>query len=161
MDDIRIIKKYPNRRLYDTAESRYVTLEGIRKLVKERIPFQVVDSRSGKEITRSVLLQIITEQEEKGDPILSSDVLTRIIRLHGDLLQTSVSHYLEKSLGFFMEQQVDLQKQLLNTPADAGLPLAMMEKITDSNIAFWQQWQNNLFSIASGAPTKKTDSDES
>ena len=77
----RVIKKYPNRRLYDTEESRYVTLTDIKKLVTERIHFSVTDKKTGEDITRSILLQIITEQEEEGEPLFTVEALEKIIGL--------------------------------------------------------------------------------
>jgi polyhydroxyalkanoate synthesis repressor PhaR len=82
MSDVRIIKKYPNRRLYDTEISRYITLEEVRQLVLQNVRFKVEDKRSHEDITRSILLQVIAEQEEGGDPIFTSDLLTFIIRFY-------------------------------------------------------------------------------
>ncbi len=79
-NDVRIIKKYPNRRLYDTEISSYITLEDVRQLVLESQPFVVIDARSKKNITRSILLQIIFEQEEDGEPIFSTNTLEEIVR---------------------------------------------------------------------------------
>ncbi|MGH7886805.1 MAG: polyhydroxyalkanoate synthesis repressor PhaR, partial [Candidatus Binatia bacterium] len=95
----RVIKKYPNRRLYDTSESKYVTLSDVRKLVLEDVPFCVIDKRSGEDITRNILLQIIVEQEESSEPIFSTDVLQQMIgfyggsanKLAGDFLRNSVN----------------------------------------------------------------------
>ena len=83
MSDVRIIKKYPNRRLYDTQVSRYITLEEVRQLVLQNIVFRVEDKRSGDDITRSILLQVIAEQEENGNPIFSVDLLSFIVRFYG------------------------------------------------------------------------------
>ena len=89
----RIIKKYPNRRLYDTEISRYITLDEIRQLVIDGAPFEVQDSRDGNDITRSILLQVISDQEDGGNPIFSTEVLIRFIRLYGDSMQPSISRY--------------------------------------------------------------------
>ncbi|MGB1881395.1 MAG: polyhydroxyalkanoate synthesis repressor PhaR, partial [Gammaproteobacteria bacterium] len=83
----RVIKKYPNRRLYDTDQSKYVTLSDVRKLVLEGIPFTVVDKKSGEDITRNILLQIIIEQEEEGEPMFSTEVLEKIIGFYGSSVQ--------------------------------------------------------------------------
>src|SRR3546814_2325852 len=80
MADVRIIKKYPNRRLYDTHISRYITLEEIRQLVRQDVKFRVEDKRTHDDITRSILLQVISDQEEGGDPIFTNDLLEFIIR---------------------------------------------------------------------------------
>ena len=91
MSDIRTIKKYPNRRLYDTAISSYITLADVKQLVMDNIEFQVVDAKTGEPITRNILLQIIAEQEDEGAPIFSTDMLTKIIRFYGDNLQNVMS----------------------------------------------------------------------
>ena len=108
MSDPRIIKKYPNRRLYDTTVSSYITLEDVRKLVMSQEEFCVVDARSKEDITRSILLQIILEQEEDGEPIFTQQVLAQIIRFYGDALQGTLTRYLERSFGLFVEQQTNL-----------------------------------------------------
>lgn len=105
MSDPRVIKKYPNRRLYDTVESRYITLADVRRLVVERIDFVVVDKKDNADITRSILLQVIAEQEHLADPILTRDFMVNVIRSYGSTLQTLVSGHLEQSLKLFMSQQ--------------------------------------------------------
>ncbi len=133
----RTIKKYPNRRLYDTEISRYITLDEIRQLVLEGVEFEVQDSRDGSDITRSILLQVISEQEEGGNPIFSTEVLTRFIRLYGDSMQPSISRYLELSLSSFAEQQqhfVDNLKQLLSS----NTPLQTLRDISRQQIPIWK-----------------------
>ncbi len=105
MSEPRVIKKYPNRRLYDTVESRYITLADIRRLVVERIDFVVVDKKNGAEITRSILLQVIAEQEHLAEPILSEEFMVNVIRSYGSGTQTLVSTHLEQSLRHYMSQQ--------------------------------------------------------
>ena len=100
MSEPRTIKKYPNRRLYDTVESRYITLADIRRLVIERIDFVVVDKKSQEDITRSILLQVIAEQEHGGEPLMSRDFLSQVIRSYGGL-RTAMGSYLEQSLKLF------------------------------------------------------------
>ena len=94
MSDLRVLKKYPNRRLYDTEISRYITLEEVRQLVLNDIPFRVEDKRTQEDITRNILLQVIAEQEQGGDPIFTTDLLGFIIRFYGDPMQSSISRYL-------------------------------------------------------------------
>ncbi|HLF10324.1 MAG TPA: polyhydroxyalkanoate synthesis regulator DNA-binding domain-containing protein [Gammaproteobacteria bacterium] len=84
MATVRIIKKYPNRRLYDTTESRYITLHDIRRLVLNDEPFEVIDKKTDESITRSILLQVIAEQEQRGPAVMSEDFLTQIIRASSD-----------------------------------------------------------------------------
>ena len=104
MSEPRSIKKYPNRRLYDTVESRYITLADIRRLVIERIDFVVVDKKSQEDITRSILLQVIAAQEHDGEPLMSRDFLSQVIRSYGAGLRTAMGSYLEQSLKLFAGQ---------------------------------------------------------
>ena len=104
MSEPRTIKKYPNRRLYDTVESRYITLADIRRLVIERIDFVVIDKKSQEDITRSILLQVIAEQEHNGEPLMSRDFLSQVIRSYGAGLRTAMGSYLEQSLKLFPGQ---------------------------------------------------------
>ena len=109
---VRIIKKYPNRRLYDTTTSVYITLADIKKLVLENIEFRVEDAKTKNDLTRSILLQIILEEESGGGvPMFSSDVLTKIIRFYGNAMQGMMGNYLEKNVQTFVEIQKKLQAQ--------------------------------------------------
>ena len=92
----RVIKKYPNRRLYDTVESRYITLADIRRLVMDKVDFLVVDKKTQEDITRSILLQVIAEQEHAGEPLMSQDFLSQVIRSYGGAMQNVVGSYLEQ-----------------------------------------------------------------
>jgi polyhydroxyalkanoate synthesis repressor PhaR len=103
MQEERVLKKYPNRRLYDTTLSRYVTQEDVRRLVLERVGFRVVDARSGADLTGTVLLQIVTEQEAHGRPLLSPDVLTELIRLGDRGAHEQVAGELERCLAAIAE----------------------------------------------------------
>ena len=107
----RIIKKYPNRRLYDTETSSYITLADVKKLVLEHIDFRVEDAKTKEDLTRSILLQIILEEESAGAPMFSSDMLTQIIRFYGNAMQGMMGSYLEKNIQTFIEIQKRLQDQ--------------------------------------------------
>jgi polyhydroxyalkanoate synthesis repressor PhaR len=109
---VRIIKKYPNRRLYDTTTSIYITLADVKKLVLENIDFKVEDAKSKEDLTRSILLQIILE-EESGDgvPMFSSDVLSKIIRFYGNAMQGMMGSYIEQNLQTFADVQARLAEQ--------------------------------------------------
>ena len=96
--DLRVVKKYPNRRLYDTVESRYITLADIRRLVMDKVDFVVIDKKSQEDITRSILLQVIADQEHAGEPLMSQDFLSQVIRSYGGAMQSLVGSYLEQSL---------------------------------------------------------------
>jgi polyhydroxyalkanoate synthesis repressor PhaR len=105
----RVIRKYPNRRLYDTAESRYVTLADIRRLVVEGIDFVVLERKTQQDITRSILLQVIAEQEGGGESLMSRDFLSQVIRSYGSGLQEFVGRYLDESLQLFVREQRELR----------------------------------------------------
>jgi len=104
MSEPRVIKKYPNRRLYDTVESRYITLADIRRLVMDKVDFVVIDKKSQSDITRSILLQVIAEQEHDGEPLMSRDFLSQVIRSYGVTTRGLVGPYLEQSLRQFAGQ---------------------------------------------------------
>ena len=143
MSDLRrVIKKYPNRRLYDTAISSYITLEDVKQLVLERAEFHVIDARSNADITRGILLQIISEQEEQGNPIFTTDVLAHIIRFYGDTLQGMMGNYLEKSLQAFVDQQ-HLFREQMRTLIGKN-PLAMMTELVEHNLALWKNVNERL-----------------
>ena len=155
MSEPRIIKKYPNRRLYDTEVSRYVTLEDVRNLVLEEVPFQIRDARTNEDLTRSILLQIIMEQEADGEPMFSEQVLVNIIRSYGDSLQGMMASYLERSLNLFLEQQARVQDQVKTVMGND--PLSMMREITERNLSIWQEMQEGLLRAAAPPPSGGTD----
>src|SRR5271155_29030 len=104
----RLIKKYPNRRLYDTQTSTYITLADVKILVLEQEDFRVVDAKSGEELTRSILLQIILDEESGGVPMFSSQMLAQIIRFYGNAMQGMMGTYLEKNIQAFIDIQAKL-----------------------------------------------------
>ena len=105
----RVIKKYPNRRLYDTRTSAYITLADIKELVLQHENFQVVDAKTGDDLTRAILLQIILEEESGGVPIFSSEVLSHMIRLYGNAMQSVLGQYLETNMTAFVDFQKKMQ----------------------------------------------------
>ena len=107
----RIIKKYPNRRLYDTETSSYITLSDVKQLVLEQVDFRVEDAKTHEDLTRSILLQIILEEETAGAPMFSSDMLSQIIRFYGNAMQGMMGNYLEKNIKTFIDMQKRLQEQ--------------------------------------------------
>ncbi len=107
----RIIKKYPNRRLYDTETSAYITLAEVKQFVLEKQQFEVHDARTNEDLTRSILLQIILEEEGNGIPMFSADMLSNIIRYYGHTMQGLMGNYLERSIGAFHEAQHNFQEQ--------------------------------------------------
>src|SRR3954467_12068175 len=110
-EEIRLIKKYPNRRLYDTATSSYITLADVKQLVLDQVIFRVVDAKSEEDLTRAILLQIILEEESAGAPMFSSDMLSQIIRFYGNAMQGMMGSYLEKNIHTFIDMQKRLQEQ--------------------------------------------------
>ena len=107
----RVIKKYPNRRLYDTQTSTYITLSDVRQLVMANVPFEVLDAKSNDDLTRSILLQIILEEESGGAPLFTEAVLANIIRFYGNAMQSFMGAYLEKNVQSFMDLQIKMSEQ--------------------------------------------------
>ena len=157
-DSKRIIKKYPNRRLYDTTESKYVTLNDVRALVLGGVSFSVIDKKSGDDITRNVLLQIIIEQEEEGEPLFSTDVLEQIIGFYGNSVQGVAGDYLSKSLALFREQQQQFQSQLSGAMQPNPLSSTLNE-MTKQNLETWRQMQDSFFKSVSAGKTATDDSE--
>ena len=104
MAEERLIRKYANRRLYDAQDSRHVTVDDLRKLVAAGEHLKVVDDKSGEDLTRSILLQIIASQEQFGTPVLSTQLLEAIIRFYGNPIQQRLTTYLERSIGGLLRQ---------------------------------------------------------
>eukprot|EP00918_Siedleckia_nematoides_P005371 GHVU01011841.1.p1 GENE.GHVU01011841.1~~GHVU01011841.1.p1 ORF type:complete len:143 (-),score=14.66 GHVU01011841.1:15-443(-) len=130
------IKKYPNRRLYDTSRSQYVNMDYIKTLVNERTDFNVVDSKSGDDVTKTILLQIISESEtNEHQSLLTNKLLKQLIRFYDSDMQLFLREYLEQSLISFMEQQDSLQGMMKNM-VDTS-PLGMLSKIMEQNIDAW------------------------
>lgn len=152
MHPARTIKKYPNRRLYDTEESRYITLADVRSLVIKKIEFVVIDQKSGEDITRSILLQVITEQEQQGEAVMSQDFLSQVIRSYGKVVPSSAANYLEQSMKLFMTQQKNLRAQVKRVVGDD--PFAAVADVAQKNIARWKALQEEVLRrFASAART--------
>lgn len=135
---MREFKKYPNRRLYDILESKYVTVEDIRKLVLKGELIRVLDSKSEKDLTRSVLLQIITEQEGEGhEPILTNRVLEQLIRFYGAPMQNVVSKYIEQSIKTFLEHEQNYRQKVQEF--SGAEPINLMRKALEQNMEFWNR----------------------
>ncbi|MEM6708073.1 MAG: polyhydroxyalkanoate synthesis repressor PhaR [Pseudomonadota bacterium] len=124
------LKKYPNRRLYDTTDSRYVTVDDVRKLIIRGESITVEDSKDGTDITRSVLLQILSEQEAQGhEPILTNRAIEQIIRLYGDRMGSFISRYIEQSILLYIEQQ-DMLRSRFRQLNELN-PLNLMRQVFD------------------------------
>jgi polyhydroxyalkanoate synthesis repressor PhaR len=111
MAAVRLIKKYPNRRLYDTQTSSYITLSDVKQLVLDQEEFKVVDAKSSEDLTRQILMQIILEEEQEGQPMFTPPVLSQIIRSYGNAMQGMMGSYLEKNVQAFVDIQGKLQEQ--------------------------------------------------
>lgn len=152
MPQVRIIKKYPNRRLYDTEISSYITLEDVRQLILDREAFTIRDARSGSDLTRGVLMQIIAEHEEHGQPIFTSELLTQVIRFRGDSLQGALGSFLERSLQFFLDQQQTVRSQIGSLVGQA--PWALLNQLAERNMELWRTFQQGLGGSAAPAAPK-------
>lgn len=139
---MRIIKKYPNRRLYDTHVSRYITLEEVKALVLDHAPFKIVDAETDEDMTDYVLLQIITENESGKTPIFTTEILQNIIRFYGNPMQKMMSQFLEKSFGAFQD-------------AAKKNPLDTLTDLAKKNMALWQSSFED-FMNAAGSKSKKS-----
>ena len=110
-NQVRLIKKYPNRRLYDTKTSSYITQVDVKQMVLKQEEFQAVDAKTGDDLTRQILLQIILEEESGGSPMFTSEALSQMIRTYGNAMQGMMGGYLEKNINAFQEMQKSLQEQ--------------------------------------------------
>jgi len=155
MPDPRVIKKYPNRRLYDTELSRYITLGDLRKLVLDGDEFEVRDASTSTDITRTVLLQIIAEQEAEGRPLFTTDILTHLIRSYGGSTQDLFTSYLSKSLEMFGQQQ-ELYRSQLGKMA-SGDPITTFAEITRRNLEIWQDAQRAFMGAGEAPNSASTD----
>jgi len=151
MPSDRIIKKYPNRRLYDTELSRYITLSDVRELVMSGVPFRVLDTGTDADLTRAILLQIMLEEETGGEPLFSASMLAQIIRFYGGTLHGIFGRYMELSLNSFSEQQ----KQLLETWGEA--PLNALSRLTRHNMDIWVKTQDKLLRATGFGPADDDD----
>lgn len=139
---MRVIRKYANRRLYDTEQSRYVTLEDLRGLILEEVPFRVEDAKSGEDLTRTILLSIIIEQEQAdGDAqVFSNDLLAQFIRVYDMTQPLPLSRYLEQGTKLMLEQQQRMQDQWQQAMRHS--PMELMRELAEENMKFWQKTIN-------------------
>ncbi|HEY5760330.1 MAG TPA: polyhydroxyalkanoate synthesis repressor PhaR [Steroidobacter sp.] len=150
MSEERLIKKYANRRLYDAAQSRHITIDDIRDMVIAGTRVKVIEDKSNEDITRLVLLQVIADQEQFGRPILSTSLLESMIRFYGNSMQSYFSSYLEKSVETFMRQQEVMQQM-----NGATNPIA---ELTRQNLELWAKMQETMLASFSPPPANNTKS---
>jgi polyhydroxyalkanoate synthesis repressor PhaR len=139
----RVIKKYANRRLYDSTGSRHVTLEDIRKMIVGGEKVRIVDDKSGEDLTRAVLLQVIAEQEQFGTPVLSTELLEAIIRFYGNPVQEMLTRYMEHSVGALLRQQQTMRAEMAK--ALEG-PMAPLAEFARQNMEQWSKLQSTMLS---------------
>jgi len=149
----RTIKKYANRRLYDTEASRHVTLDGIRQLVAGGEDIEVIDDTNNEDITRNILLQVVSDQEQGGRPILSTEMLKILIRFYGNPMQDFLTQYLEQSVETFLSQQHSMQEQFQATLANA--PMAGIQNLATQNLEAWNKLQSSFLESLGATPKKK------
>ena len=167
---VRLIKKYPNRRLYDTKTSSYITLADVKQMVLKNEAFQVLDAKTNEDLSRQILLQIILDEESGGMPMFSSDLLSQMIRSYGSAMQGFMGSYLEKNLEGFQQMQKALQEQSqklygdgsrssneiwaqfmnMQGPAMQGLMQAYMEQSQKMFAQFQDQMQNQARNMFTG-----------
>ena len=140
---MRIIKKYPNRRLYDTEKSSYITLSAVYQLIREGLDFKVVDAESGDDITRSILIQIIIEQENGNNPIFTTEMLTKFIGFYDDAAKNLFGEFLEKNLQIFTDHQKRYMAGMMENPMSRAV-----QDMTERNLDFWKGMQQRFFDLA-------------
>jgi polyhydroxyalkanoate synthesis repressor PhaR len=139
MPQERLIRKYANRRLYDTADSRHVTLDDLRQLIVTGQKIKVIDDKSGDDLTRPVLLQIIAEQEQFGSPVLGAELLEMIIRFYGGPMQALLSRYLEQAFTTMLRQQEAVQAEMAKA---LQTPFAPLTELARKNVEMWEHMQS-------------------
>ena len=154
MSQERLIKKYANRRLYDASQSRHITLDDIRGLIVKGEKIKVVEDKTGTDITRHILLQVIAEQEQFGRPILSTTVLESIIRFYGNAMQGFLASFLEKSVETFLHQQDNLQAQI--SKIVSSTPIATVADLTRSNLEALAKMQESMLSALMPSKREKS-----
>jgi len=135
-----MIKKYPNRRLYDTSESRYITRADVQKMVIDQVDFVIVNKSTREDITRSILLQIISQQEDGSDAMMTRDFLARVIRSHEESARDVTASYLEQSLKFLTAQ---FERRQVTRPAD-NADSAAMGDLAEENYQRWRSVQEEI-----------------
>jgi len=153
MTEERVIRKYANRRLYDAAESRHVTLEDIRRMIGAGERVKVVEYKTGEDVTRSILLQIIASQEQFGTPVLSTQLLEAIVRFYGNPVQEMLTRYLEQSIGSLLRQQEVMRTEMAKVLES---PLAPVADMARQNMELWTKMQASMlsqFTPTANAPT--------
>jgi polyhydroxyalkanoate synthesis repressor PhaR len=141
---IRVLKKYPNRRLYDTQTSAYITLADVKRMVLDGIEFEVLDAKTQEDLTRSILLQIILEEETGGVPLFTTTSLSQIIRFYGHAMQGAMGGLLEKQMQAFAEMQKGFGQQGGAMPFTPDAWTGLMSGMTEQSKSLMNQWQDQF-----------------
>jgi polyhydroxyalkanoate synthesis repressor PhaR len=149
MAEPRLIRRYANRRLYDAAGSRHVTLDDVRKMIAAGETVKVIEDKSGEDITRSMLLQIISNQEQFGAPVLSTQLLEALIRFYGNPVQEMLTKYLEQSIGSLLRQQQVMRAEMAKVLES---PMAPMADLARQNMELWAKMQASMLSAVTPEP---------
>lgn len=141
---VRVLKKYPNRRLYDTQTSTYITLADVKRMVLDGIDFEVHDAKTQEDLTRSILLQIILEEETGGMPMFSTNALAQIIRFYGHAMQGVMGGLLDKQMQAFAEMQQRFAQQPPSMPFTPDAWSQLMGGMTEQSKVLMNQWQEQF-----------------
>lgn len=152
MAETRLIRRYANRRLYDATASRHVNLDDIRKMIGAGEQVKVIEDKSGDDITRSILLQIISNQEQFGTPVLSTQLLEAVIRFYGNPIQEMLTKYLEQSIGSLLRQQQVMRNEMAKALESPMAPMADMARQNMELFAKMQASMLSAFTPASPPP---------
>lgn len=154
---VRAIKKYPNRRLYDTQTSSYITLTDVKQMVMACENFAVLDAKSGDDLTRSILLQIILEEETGGVPMFSTQALGQIIRFYGHTMQGMMGNYLEKNIQSFIDLQAKLAENSMVKMQNPLLQNPLLQNPMQTFMSSYMEQSKQMFSQMQEQMTKQTE----
>ena len=158
MSDVKIIKKYANRTMYDTSQSKYISLTDLKRYVMKEIPFEVREAKSQKDITRQVLLQIIADEESAGTPLFTSEVLTRFIRMYGNSAKTNYSGFLDQISQFLEQQTTQFFEQIPGVkPKTDFNSMTAWAEFAKQNMENWQEAQKKMLEATGIVRPKKRD----
>jgi len=142
-EGIRVIKKYPNRRIYDTHSSKYIKIDDIREMIVEGTPFVVLDSKTGVDVTRSVLLQLIIEQESETNPLFTTENLKTFIRYYGQVPHAPFAEFMDQSLSFFKHQQEQFAGSFSDMMKNS--PMNAFSEMSKKNMEMWQKMAEGFY----------------
>jgi polyhydroxyalkanoate synthesis repressor PhaR len=142
-EGVRVIKKYPNRRIYDTHTSKYIKIEDIREMIVDGLPFVVLDSKSGEDVTRSVLLQLIIEQESETNPLFTTENLKTFIRYYGQVPHQPFAEFMDQSLAFFTHQQEQFSESFSDMMQNN--PMKAFTEMNKQNMEMWRKMSEGFY----------------